>query len=81
MLFDVLDNEGRHAMVVNAGKSGEVIDDIFVIVPQLLETELKEVPELGDIVADGRWWSWQTLHLWDIGVRGCTRVLLGLKMR
>jgi len=55
VLFDVLDDVCRHAMVIDTGQSGEIVDDVLIVMLKLVETEFEEPSELVDIVAN-RWW-------------------------
>lgn len=52
MLFDILDYVCRHAMVIDTGQSGEIVDDVLIVILKLVETEFEEPSELVDIVAN-----------------------------
>lgn len=52
MGVDILGDERRHSMLIDACQCGQVVDDVFIVVVELLKAEAEEAPELGDIVAD-----------------------------
>lgn len=63
VLLDILDDVGRHPMMVDTRKSREVIDNILVVILKLIQTKFKKLSELIHVIGNGGRRSRQALHL------------------